>query len=208
MRGLLGSSYVAEAEFVPTATGAADGCAKAVAADRPFTEAAGDRQVSSASRLAAPSRVQVVQEAQVVKGFSEQAARMIATSQKPSSLEVYERKWRGFVKWCNDNNVNPLSPTVSKVADFLCSLHQKGIAISTIECYRTAISNTVKLTHGLDIGHNAELSALLANMARSGDVGSAKVPPTWDLSVMLHMLLRAPYEPLHNAGGGVRFMHF
>ena len=82
------------------------------------------------------------------------------------------------------------------MADFLCHLHEdKGLASSTIEGYRTAISHTLKATTGQDVGKDSHLSSLVANFQR--DCTRPRVQaPAWDLALVLGVLGRSPFEPL------------
>ena len=82
------------------------------------------------------------------------------------------------------------------IADFLCYLfEEKKLAVSTVEGYRTAISHTLKVTSGVDVGKDPHLTSLLANFQR--DVSRGKAPaPEWDLALVLQVLTKPPFEPL------------
>ena len=123
----------------------------------------------------------------------------MSKSQKQSSLNVYEGKWKLFCNWCKERSSDPLQATAPVVADFLIYLHEnKGLALSTIEGYRTAISHTLKATKEIDLGKDANLSSLLANFAREKVKVKSSMPP-WDLSLVLRKLQHAPFEPIHTA---------
>ena len=68
--------------------------------------------------------------------------------------------------------------------------------LSTTEGYRTAISHVVKAVTGVDLGKDPELSSLLHSFAKDAPLRKPVLPP-WDLSLVLLMLTKAPFEPMH-----------
>ena len=85
---------------------------------------------------------------------------------------------------------------VTLITDFLLFLHkQKKLSIATIEGYRTAINKVVKVKTGVDIGTDANISALLKNFAQD-KVTDKSMIPKWDLSIVLDGLNKTPFEPL------------
>jgi hypothetical protein len=152
-----------------------------------------------------PSCLALIEQSYQERGFSKSAAGKMARSQKPSTLGVYEGKWTIFCRWCTERNVNSLDSTPGLIADFLCYLRDKDLAITTIEGYRTAIAKVLKATRGLDIGKNTELSSLIANFQRNMPLKPKSIPG-WDLSLVLKMLMKSPFEPMHLAD--IKFLTF
>ena len=104
-----------------------------------------------------------------------------------------------FCDWCNKRDTDPHKADVVLIANFINHLHKdKSLKFSTIEGYKTAISHTLKATSGLDISHNPDLANLLANIARDGKAKKSMVP-NWDLSLVLTMLTKEPFEPINEA---------
>lgn len=86
------------------------------------------------------------------------------------------------------------------MADFLCHLRDdKDQATSTIAGYRTAISQVLKSTSGIDLGTDAALSSLIANFKRDPSNSVRNIVPRWDLMLVLEALNSAPFEPLAQA---------
>jgi hypothetical protein len=138
----------------------------------------------------------VVQQSYQKKGFSEQTASKMARAQKSSTLSVYQGKWNVFSSWCVERGSDPLDATSPLVADFLCFLRDKPLAISTIEGYRTALSKVLKAHKGLDIGKDTAITRLIADFQREAPARNLSVP-SWDLSLVLNMLTKSPFEPMH-----------
>ena len=132
------------------------------------------------------------------QGFSEEVAERIEAPQRGSTRAVYKSKWAIFVKWCESHKVDFRSPSVNQIADFLLHLFkERNLQPSTIEGYRTAIADIVGNV-GLNISKDENLTRLLDNFHRDKPKGRRGVP-SWNLSLVLHQLTKAPFEPLRKA---------
>ena len=131
-------------------------------------------------------------------GFSEEVAARIEAPQRVSTRTVYKSKWAVFVKWCNSNKVDFRSPSVNQIADFLLYLFkERNLQPSTIDGYRTAIADMVG-NDTLNISSDENLTRLLDSFHRDKPKGRRGVP-SWNLSLVLHQLTKAPFEPLRKA---------
>ena len=131
-------------------------------------------------------------------GFSEEVATRIEAPQRGSTRAVYKSKWTIFVKWCNSNKVDFRSPSVNQIADFLLYLFkERNLQPSTIDGYRTAIADMVG-NDNLNISSDENLTRLLDSFHRDKPKGRRGVP-SWNLSLVLHQLTKAPFEPLRKA---------
>ena len=132
------------------------------------------------------------------QGFSEAVAARIEAPQRRLTRSVYEAKWTIFTKWCDANQVDFRSPPVKSVADFLMYLFEnKKLQPSTIDGYRSAISDKLGDTT-VNISKNDNLTRLLESFHRDRPKGRRGVP-SWNLSLVLHQLTKAPFEPLREA---------
>jgi integrase len=130
-------------------------------------------------------------------GFSEEVAQRISEHNRPSTNRLYQCRWGVFNAWCEGRGVDPLQVSVSVIAEFLLGLFHKGLQPTTILGYRTAISGTLK-HHGMDVGSDKHLGALLSNLQRERPKPPNSMP-TWDLALVLRALTRHPFEPLTQA---------
>ena len=90
------------------------------------------------------------------------------------------------------------SPSVSDIADFLLHLFKdKSLQPSTIDGYRTAIADMVG-NEKLNISKNENLTCLLDSFHRDQPKGRQGVP-SWNLSLVLHQLTKAPFETMRKA---------
>ena len=131
------------------------------------------------------------------QGFSEAVATRIEAPQRGSTRSVYEAKWAIFTKWCITNQVDFRAPPVKSVADFLMYLFEnRKLQPSTIDGYRSAIVD--KLGNStLNISKDENLTRLLDSFHR--DRPSRRGIPSWNLSLVLHQLTKAPFEPIKEA---------
>ena len=132
------------------------------------------------------------------QGFSEAVATRIEVPQRRSTRSVYEAKWTIFTKWCISNQVDFRAPPVNSVADFLMYLfEERKLQPSTIDGYRSAIADTLG-NSTLNISKDENLTRLLDSFHRDRPKGRRGIP-SWNLSLVLHQLTKAPFEPIKEA---------
>ena len=132
------------------------------------------------------------------QGFSSPVASRIEAPQRSSTRTVYEAKWAVFVRWCESSQVDFRSPSVKQIADFLLHLFQeKNLQPSTIDGYRSAIADKLG-NSSLNVSKDENLTRLLDSFHRDRPKGRRGIP-SWNLSLVLHQLTKAPFEPLRKA---------
>ena len=132
------------------------------------------------------------------KAFSEAVAARIEAPQRRSTRSVYEAKWTIFTKWCLSNQVDFRAPPLKAIADFLLHLFQeKKLQPGTIDGYRSGIAD--KLGNStINVSKDENLTRLLDSFHRDRPKGRRGIP-SWNLSLVLHQLTKAPFEPLKEA---------
>ena len=131
------------------------------------------------------------------QGFSEAVAARIEAPQRRSTRSVYEAKWTIFTKWCLSNQVDFRVPPLKAIADFLLHLFQEKLQPGTIDGYRSAIAD--KLGNStINVSKDENLTRLLDSFHRDRPKGRRGIP-SWNLSLVLHQLTKAPFEPLNEA---------
>ena len=132
------------------------------------------------------------------QGFSEAVATRIEAPQRRSTRAVYEAKWTIFTKWCITNKVDFRAPPINSVADFLMYLFEdRKLQPSTIDGYRSAIADKLG-NPSLNISKDENLTRLLDSFHRDRPKGRRGIL-SWNLSLVLHQLTKAPFEPLKDA---------
>ena len=132
------------------------------------------------------------------QGFAEAVAARIEAPQRRSTRSVYEAKWTIFTKWCLSNQVDFRAPPLKAIADFLLHLFQeKKLQPGTIDGYRSAIAD--KLGNStINVSKDENLTRLLDSFHRDRPKGRRGIT-SWNLSLVLHQLTKAPFEPLKEA---------
>ena len=132
------------------------------------------------------------------QGFSQVVATRIEAPQRRSTRSVHEAKWAIFTKWCVTNQVVFRAPPVKSVADFLLYLFEdRKLQSSTIDGYRSAIADKLGNVT-VNISKDENLARLLDSFHRDRPKGRRGIP-SWNLSLVLHQLTKAPFEPLSEA---------
>ena len=132
------------------------------------------------------------------QGFSEAVAARIEAPQRGSTRSVYEAKWTIFTKWCLCNQVDIRAPPLKAIADFLLHLFQdKKLQPGTIDGYRSAIADKLGNVT-TNVSKDENLTRLLDSFHRDRPKGRRGIP-SWNLSLVLHQLTKAPFEPLKEA---------
>lgn len=143
------------------------------------------------------TRLGVIQHALRSQGFEPQVVARIATARRPSTIKVYEGKWKKFQAWCLARKLDPLTLSVPQIASFLCDLFEKdNRAPSTIKGYRSMLAEVYRKIRGPDIGTDKFLSDLISNFEYNKPRFRALIP-AWDLTVVLEFLAGDYFEPLH-----------
>ena len=132
------------------------------------------------------------------QGFSEAVAARIEAPQRGSTRSVYEAKWTIFTKWCITNQVDFIARPAKSVADFLLYLFEdRKLQPSTIDGYRSAIAD--KLGNSpFNISKDENLTRFLDSFHRDRLKGRRDIP-SWNLSLVLHQLTKALFEPIQEA---------
>ena len=132
------------------------------------------------------------------QGFSGAVAARIEAPQRGSTRSVYEARWTIFKKWYLTNRLDFRSPPVKSVEDFLLYLFQdRKLQPSTIDGYRSAIADKLGSSSN-NISKDKNLTRLLDSFHRDRPKGRRGVP-SWNLSLVLHQLTKARFEPLKEA---------
>ena len=141
-----------------------------------------------------PSRVEVISRFSQARGFSQEVSSRLSVSQRQSTVQLYEYKWKVFREWCASQRIDPNTPTIPNIADFLLHLFNKGLSITTIKGYRSSLSALMS-SRGIDISHDGDLNALCRGFSLERPIHHREIP-RWDLMVVLRYLMKPPFEPM------------
>ena len=103
-----------------------------------------------------------------------------------------------LTKWCLSNQVDFMAPPLKAIADFLLHLFQdRKLQPGTIDGYRSSIADKPGNVP-INVSKDENLTRLLDTFHRDRPKGRRGIP-SWNLSLVLHQLTKAPFAPLKEA---------
>ncbi|KAL0161441.1 hypothetical protein M9458_045166, partial [Cirrhinus mrigala] len=113
----------------------------------------------------------------------------------PSTRQAYALKWGLFADWCSSRREDPQRCSVGVVLSFLQEKLERRLSPSTLKVYVAAIAAYHNAVDGLSLGKHHLIVRFLRG-ARRLNLPRPHLIPSWDFSVVLLGLRRAPFEPL------------
>ena len=87
-----------------------------------------------------PTRLDALRDSYRGQGFSARVADFLAVPVRPSTAQVYDRKWSIYCTWCTERQIDPILISVGDLADFFLHFFERvGLAAATIRAYKAAI---------------------------------------------------------------------
>ncbi len=120
-------------------------------------------------------------------GLITEVVETILNARAPSTRKLYALKWRLFVLWCEEGQLDPVNCAISIVLEFLQDRFSAGLAPSTIRVYVAAISASHAPVNGASVGQHPLTSRFMRGVRRLRPICRLRVP-SWDLSVVLEGL--------------------
>ena len=119
----------------------------------------------------------------------------LGTSRMASSIANYQSKWLTYRRWCYEEGRSVSNPSVAKVADYLLWLwDSKGLSLSSVKAHRSMLSAVFRFKLP-ELGEHHVLRDHLRSFAGERP-RHLRVPPSWNLDVVLRYLMSSEYEPL------------
>ncbi|XP_016375724.1 uncharacterized protein LOC107714402 [Sinocyclocheilus rhinocerous] len=123
-------------------------------------------------------------------GLLQEVINTIQSARAPSTRSLYGLKWHVFEDWCIPKGVIPFQCAVSDVLWFLQSLINNGRTMGTISACHVGFE-------GVSVGQHPFICRFTKVVKHLRPV-SKHLVPSWDLSIVLNALTRAPFEPLES----------
>lgn len=113
-----------------------------------------------------------------------EARELVAASWRSGTEKEYTYQWRKWQSYCRKHSVQPLTPSIEQIVNFLTSLYKQGLQWSTINTARSALSSTIPPINGVPVGQHYMVSRLLKGIYNKKP-RTLKLYPKWDVSVAL-----------------------
>lgn len=118
---------------------------------------------------------------------------VLGSARAPSTTSAYEKMWKIFSRWCEEQSLCPESCSINSAFLFLRSLYDAGCAASTLKVYTAALS---ACHNGGPDGPLGKHPLLTRSPERCSEAQATQPFPSWDLYIVLEALTKAPFEPL------------
>ncbi|KAL0165463.1 hypothetical protein M9458_037307, partial [Cirrhinus mrigala] len=135
--------------------------------------------LAPASRPLEPPCVASGRDSADLTGLPQAVINTITQARAPSTRQAYALKWGLFTDWCSSRREDPQRCSVGVVLSFLQDKLERRLSPSTLKVYMAA-----------NAAYHDAVDGLRLNPPRSHLI------PSWDLSIVLLGLRRAPFEPL------------
>ncbi|XP_021360867.1 uncharacterized protein LOC110455211 [Mizuhopecten yessoensis] len=192
----LNSTILGETSMVSRPNRSADRAPNQITSEGGHNQAASQRLASSIPRHTEVDCMEAVRRQYSEEGFSRAVANRAVEARRPSTYQTYNAKLNLYSKWAAEKRFDPFSATVAQIADFMEYLFSvKNLQVRTIQGYRSAISLIHPGWNGVKVGNHPRLEKLLKAYFNSRP-SKRKLSPTWSLTLVLNMLMKAPFEPL------------
>ncbi|KAI2650056.1 ORF V: Enzymatic polyprotein [Labeo rohita] len=151
--------------------------------------------LAPASRSLEPPCVASGRDSADLTGLPQAMIDTIIQARAPSTRQAYVLKWGLFADWCSSRREDPQRCSVGVVLSFLQDKLERRLSPSTLKVYVAAIAAYHDAVDGLSLGKHHLIVRFLRGARRLNPPRSHLIP-SWDLSVVLLGLRRAPFEPL------------
>ena len=184
-------SMVAPASLVPRAEESVFCRSQTIATQTRSPPAALRQRITQRAVHSLSDRVATLERQFRAKGYSLSVARRLARSLRPSSLILYQCRWKNFRKWCLSKNISAMVTSPNHIMEYFIFLRDtKKLSLSSIKGYRAAISSVQPW-----VGKDEDISLLIKAFEKSGS-NFRNRSISWNLDVVLKYLLGERFEPL------------
>ena len=132
-------------------------------------------------------------------GYSNEVTTTALAALQSSTRKVYDSRWKGYVRWCEGQDLDPVTADVTEVLNFLQGLANSGKKCDTVKGYLTVISQ--RHSRIMSQGKQCLLTELqpVQTWVRGLSVLNPRlrvIVPSWSLDIVLSALKCPPYYPL------------
>lgn len=117
-------------------------------------------------------------------GINPKAIDLICSAKAPSTYKQYEVYLKQFSEFCALNDIDPNDPSIEDCINYLHSLMDKGLAYSTVNTARSALSFYFDFFKGVKVGETKIVKDLLDSYARANPP-KPKYVKMWDVNIVL-----------------------
>ena len=120
--------------------------------------------------------------------ISAQSRELLLAARRKNTTSAYSSAWTKWSSWCSQQvNVNPLSPSLTNVLDFLALQFYEGKEYRTVNVYGSALSAVLPLIDGHKAGSHPLVCQLLKGVFQLRPP-QPRYATTWQVSKVVHYI--------------------
>lgn len=120
--------------------------------------------------------------------ISAQSREILLAAWRKNTTSAYSSAWTKWSSWCSQQvNVNPLSPSLTNVLDFLALQFHEGKEYRTVNVYRSALSAVLPLIDGHKAGSHPLVCQLLKGVFQLRPP-QPRYATTWQVSKLVQYI--------------------
>ena len=120
-------------------------------------------------------------------GVSEEAISLLMSSWRDSTSKNYNSSWRKWELWCGGKGINPISPSLGNILNFMAAEYGSGRGYRSLNCYRSALSSVLAPIDGFDVGRHPLVCRLMKGVFQQRPP-KPKHTAFWSVKVVLDHL--------------------
>ena len=146
------------------------------------------RRTHPLKHLATASWVASVSRGYQTADISAQSREILLAAWRKNTTSAYSSAWTKWSRWCSQQvNVNPLSPSLTNVLDFLALQFHEGKEYRTVNVYRSALSAVLPLIDGHKAGSHPLVCQLLKGVFQLRPP-QPRYATTWQVSKLVQYI--------------------
>ena len=104
---------------------------------------------------------------------------------------MYNSAWSKWYSWCKEREVDPLCPNLGNITEFLSDSFHNGLQYTTINTYRSALSNVLPPMEGFPVGQHPLVVRLMKGIQNSRPA-MPRYQHCWDINQVLDYIKSLP----------------
>lgn len=128
------------------------------------------------------------------RGISEEGADIILASWRPGTEKQYRTHINRWTQFCHRRDINPFTPTICEIINFLSETFHRGVGYSCVNTARGALSSLGIVVDGCAAGNHPLVNRLMKGIFNLRP-STPRYKDTWDIKPVLDKL--RSMEPLH-----------
>ena len=121
------------------------------------------------------------------ENFSTESVDIIIRSWRPGTARRYSTYIKQWKIFCNEKQINPISPPLTEAVEFLTKVYQSGVGYSSVATARSALSSLLKIENGVSFGKQEIVKRYMKGILNLRPI-LPKQMAIWDPDIVLNYI--------------------